>query len=142
MVQQGEPWLHTECRSCQFYAIHHHPILPPPFSTPVFFSFLLFSSLRFLSSFLSFFSSFLSFFPLFSFLFFPPLNALLLVATRYHRRGPFYTLPIFIRLFRSPKTVTVVVPRFIVPAFRIATPRRERREANRNTERKHEAWIP
>lgn len=71
------------------------PIRPPLYSRP--FSFLLFSSLRFLSSFLPFFSSFLSFFPLFSFLFFPPPT--LLVATRHYRRGLFHTLCIFIRLF-------------------------------------------
>lgn len=145
MVQQGEPWLHTECRSCQLYAITaRSPPFPPRFCIPVFFSFFPTPSPLSLPSasfppFFSFFSSFLSFFPLFSFPFFSPslLMRLLVVATRHYRRGLFYTLCIFIRLFRSPKTVTVVVPRFIVPAFRVATPRRERREANRNTKRKH-----
>lgn len=143
MVQQGEPWLHTECRSCQLYAITaRSPPFPPRFCIPVFFSFppppFLFPPLPFLLSFLLFFLSFILsplFFPFFS----PSLLMRLpVVATRHYRRGLFYTLCIFIRLFRSPKTVTVVVPRFIVPAFRVATPCRERREANRNTKRKRE----
>lgn len=81
MVQQGEPWLHTECRSCQLYAITaRSPPFPPRFCIPVFFSFPPPSPFSlpsasfppFFPSFLPFFHSFPSFLPFF----FPlPFNA-------------------------------------------------------------------
>ena len=123
MVQQGEPWLHTECRSCQF--LRHPPSTArsPPFPSahlcipvlfPFFFSLPSASFPPFFPSFLPFFHSF----PSFLSFFFP-------LPPSWWRRATtdaaYFIHSVYLSAFSpSPKTVTVVVARFIVPAFRVA----------------------
>lgn len=119
MVQQGERWLRTECRSCQLY--HHHycrlcsPILK---SLVVSFFFSFFFSLPLLLFLLLLFF-FFSTFP--SLLFQCPFSRVVGIT-----RPILCTLCVFIRLSRSAKTLTVAAAvSFIVPAFgNVATRRR------------------
>mgnify|MGYP004573799041 CR=1 FL=1 len=129
MVQQGERWLRTECRSCQLY--HHHycrlcsPILK---SLVVSFFFSFFFSLPLLLFLLLLFF-FFSTFP--SLLFQCPFSRVVGIT-----RPILCTLCVFIRLSRSAKTLTVAAAvSFIVPAFgNVATRRRTSPNPRRGAE--------